>query len=156
MAKNSRILLADDDAILQRSVARIAAGYGYEVISAQMGAEVVAMAAQLLPELIVLDIRFPDADGRDLLQQLKENPTTAGIPVLVWSGSEYESDRRIALALGAEDFVEKSEPATLLPKIARVLLRLKQEHQATDLSWSPTRSDFNTAPAPITARPLGR
>ena len=142
MAENGRILLADDDANLQRSVKRIAAAYGYEVISAEIGSEVVAMAAKLLPELIVLDIRFPDADGRDLLQQLKQGPVTAGIPVIVWSGGQHDSVRRLALDLGAEDFVEKGDPATLLRKIARVLLRLNQEREARDSMWPAGNAHF--------------
>lgn len=130
MGTRSRILLADDDLVLLRAVTRIAATRGYEVFSARTGAEVLTLAQELQPELIVLDIRFPDADGRDLLRQLKEAPGTAHIPVLVWSASENDSDRRISLTLGAEDFVEKGTPLALLPRIARLLLRIRQEHVA--------------------------
>ena len=127
MAKKGRILLADDDVVLQRAVRRVAEAAGYEVITALTGHEVISIAADTQPDLIVLDIRFPDADGRDLLQVLKLDRRTESIPVLMWSASDYDSDRRIALALGAEDYVEKGPPSTLLPKIARVLLRLKQQ-----------------------------
>jgi CheY-like chemotaxis protein len=78
------------------------------------------------PDLIVLDIHFPDADGRDVLSRLKADPRTTTIPVVVWSGRDPQSDRRIALDLGAEDYVEKRDPSTLLPKIERVLLRLRE------------------------------
>jgi CheY-like chemotaxis protein len=78
---------------------------------------------------------FPDADGRDLLQQLKQNPITTGIPVIAWSGAPHESLRLSALALGAEAFVEKGNAETLLPKIARVLLRRDQERAARDSFW---------------------
>jgi CheY-like chemotaxis protein len=138
----SRILLGDDDLVLQRAVVRIAATRGYEVFSARTGPEVLAMAGTLQPELIVLDIRFPDADGRDLLQKLKEEPRTAHIPVLVWSATENDSDRRIALDLGAEDFIEKGTPLALLPRIARVLLRLRQEQDLVE----PSDFDLNAAP----------
>ena len=53
MARNGRILVADDDASLQRSVKRVAALHGYEVASAELGLEVVAMAARLQPELLM-------------------------------------------------------------------------------------------------------
>jgi CheY-like chemotaxis protein len=81
-------------------------------------------AADQKPDIIVLDIHFPDADGRDVLSRLKGDPRTAHIPVVVWSGRDPQSDRRIALDLGAEDYVEKRDPSSLLPKIERVLLRL--------------------------------
>jgi DNA-binding response OmpR family regulator len=122
-----RILLGDDDVVLQRAVTRVAATRGYEVFSARTGLDVLTMALALQPELIVLDIKFPDADGRDLLRRLKESALTAEIPVLVWSATENDSNRRIALSLGAEDFVEKGTALALLPRIARILLRLRQE-----------------------------
>lgn len=127
-----RILLGDDDVVLQRAVTRIAGTRGYEVFSARTGLEVLTMAAALRPELIVLDIMFPDADGRDLLRQLKDSPLTAQIPVLVWSATDNDSNRRIALTLGAEDFVEKGTALALLPRIARTLLRVRQAQELTD------------------------
>jgi DNA-binding response OmpR family regulator len=131
-----RILLGDDDVVLQRAVTRIAATRGYEVFSARTGREVLTMASALQPELIVLDISFPDADGRDLLRKLKEDSLTSQIPVLVWSATENDSNRRIALSLGAEDFVEKGTALALLPRIARILLRLRQDQDLTDLADS--------------------
>jgi DNA-binding response OmpR family regulator len=114
------------------AVARVAAIRGYEVFSATTGLELLSMASALQPELIVLDISFPDADGRDLLRKLKEAPLTAQIPVLVWSATQNDSNRRIALNLGAEDFVEKGTALALLPRIARILLRLRQDQALTD------------------------
>jgi two-component system, OmpR family, KDP operon response regulator KdpE len=143
-----RILLGDDDVVLQRAVSRIAATRGYEVFSARTGPEVLTMASALQPELIVLDISFPDADGRDLLRQLKEAPHTAQIPVLVWSATENDSNRRIALNLGAEDFVQKGTALALLPRIARILLRLRQNQDLTGLADDEqTPSPFRPPPA---------
>lgn len=78
------------------------------------------------PDLIVLDIGLPDIDGRDLLSTLKKNSATSAIPVLVWSGRYADSDRDVALELGAEDYVEKSVPSALVSKIQRVLLRISE------------------------------
>src|SRR5687768_151925 len=142
-----RILLGDDDVVLLRAVTRVAALRGYEVLSARSGSEVLTMASALQPELIVLDIMFPDADGRDLLRQLKIDPLTAQIPVLVWSATENDSNRRIALDLGAEDFVEKGTALALLPRIARTLLRIRQEDGLTELP------DFEQAPRSVHSRP---
>jgi DNA-binding response OmpR family regulator len=142
-----RILLGDDDVVLQRAVTRIAATRGYEVFSARSGLEVLTMASALQPELIVLDIMFPDADGRDLLRQLKDSPLTAQIPVLVWSATENDSDRRIALNLGAEDFIEKGTALALLPRIARTLLRVRQERELTE------HPDFDQPPRSTSSPP---
>jgi DNA-binding response OmpR family regulator len=124
MTEGRQILLADDDEQVQRAVSRVAAKRGYEVIRVTTGGDVVSRAIETKPELVVLDISFPDADGRDILSALKAEPRTAKIPVLVWSARDPESDRKIALGLGAEDYVEKTDAQDLLRKIQRVLQRL--------------------------------
>lgn len=125
MTEGRRILFADDDPGVQRALKRLADKNGFELVPVLAGADVYEAALACGPDLIVLDIQFPDADGRDVLSRLKQDSRTSNIPVVVWSGRDPNSDRRIALDLGAEDYVEKREPATLLPKIERVLLRLR-------------------------------
>ena len=122
-----RVLLADDDAVVQEVVRCAAARAGHQVIAATSGARALELARSLQPDLIVLDIEFPDADGRDVLAKLKADPRTARIPVLVWSGRKVsDSDSRIALSLGAEDYVEKSDVRLLIRKLERVLLRFDE------------------------------
>lgn len=119
-----RILLADDNAVVQKTVKRAVEKYGHELIEVTQGAAVHAVAVLARPDVIVLDIQFPDADGRDVLARLKADPRTASIPVVVWSGrSTSESDSRISLELGAEDYVEKNDALLLMRKLDRVLLR---------------------------------
>lgn len=132
MHEGRRILLADDDERVQRAVRRVAEKDGYHVIHVTVGGDVVTRAIETQPELIVLDISFPDADGRDILTSLKADARTAEIPVLIWSGEmrDPESDRKIALSLGAEDYVEKADAQTLLRKVERVLLRLGRDRAA--------------------------
>jgi len=125
MTAGRRILFADDDPGVQRALKRVAGKHGFELLPVLAGSDVYQAALETTPDLIVLDIHFPDADGRDVLSRLKADPRTKAIPVVVWSGRDPQSDRRIALDLGAEDYVEKRDPSTLLPKIERVLLRLR-------------------------------
>jgi two-component system KDP operon response regulator KdpE len=121
-----RILLADDDPAVHRMVQRVATDFGHELVQVRKGVAVLAMALESKPDLIVLDIGFPDAEGRDVLAQLKAEPRTANIPVLVWSGRhDLDSERRIAISLGAEDYVEKTNAQLLMRKIERLLLRLQ-------------------------------
>jgi len=126
MASRCRILLADDDPAMQRMVQKVATDFGHELVQVRRGMAVLSTALDVLPDLIVLDVGFPDADGRDLLAQLKAEPRTAAIPVLVWSGRhDLDTERRIAISLGAEDYVEKTDAALLMRKIERLLLRIK-------------------------------
>jgi len=120
-----RILLADDNVAIQKAVKRVAERYGHHLIQVTEGATVFAIAVESQPDVIVLDIEFPDADGRDVLARLKADLRTAKIPVIVWSGRKgHESDSRISLELGAEDYVEKNDAQLLVRKLERVLLRV--------------------------------
>ncbi len=127
----TRILLADDNEVIHAVVKHVAEARHCELISATSGAEAIAQAIATQPDLIVLDIHFPDADGRDVLAKLKADPRTAHIPVVVWSGRpDHDSDRRISLDLGAEDYVQKNEAELLVSKIERVLLRVKEKKRS--------------------------
>ena len=121
-----RILLVDDSEAIQRTVERVAEKRGHQVIRAVTGASALEAAITTQPDIIVLDMGLPDADGRDVLNKLKADQRTTHIPVVVWSGREGESDSRISLNLGAEDYVEKTDPLLLIRKIERVLLRLDE------------------------------
>lgn len=118
------ILLADDSLAIQRMVRRVVEKHGHKLIEVTEGVGVLAAAVLSRPDIIVLDIEFPDADGRDVLARLKADPRTASIPVVVWSGrAGHGSDSRISLELGAEDYVEKTDAQILLGKLERVMLR---------------------------------
>ncbi len=105
---------------------RVATQFGHELLQVTTGAEVLRSANTLMPDLIVLDVSFPDADGRDLLAQFKADERTRDIPVLVWSAPhDRDSASRIALSLGAEDYVEKESAQLLMRKIERILLRIE-------------------------------
>lgn len=121
-----KILIADDNLALQRIVKRLLEAEGYFVIQLPDTAELVEKAAAARPDVIVLDVGFPNADGRDLLSMLKRDARTEMIPVLVWSGQDPDSQRRIALDLGAEDFIEKGTADELVSKIERLLFRLRE------------------------------
>src|SRR5215212_225446 len=126
MTEGARILVAEDNEKLQQLVKRALERDGYRVDQAFNGVELARAVLQTKPDLIVLDLKLPDADGRDLLSMLKRDPKTAPIPVVVWSGRDPGSDRQIALDLGAEDYVEKGAPSELVSKIERILFRLSE------------------------------
>jgi CheY-like chemotaxis protein len=126
MTAGARILVAEADERLQSRVKRALERDGYLVTQAFSRDDLYRVLAVAHPDVIVLDVSLPDADGRDVLSALKRDPTTTEIPVVVWSGGQPDSERRIALELGAEDYVEQGPPSELVQKIARVLLRLSQ------------------------------
>lgn len=128
---SAKVMLVEDNDLLL-DVLRVALEReGYEVIPVASGGEMMKMLESTRPDLIVLDIALPDADGRDILATLKKNARMADIPVVVWSGRYADSDRAVVLGLGAEDYVEKGPPASVLvPKIERVLFRISERQLA--------------------------
>ena len=107
-AASLRILVAEDDAAVARLYAAFAQSRGHSVMVAKDGAETLVTAASELPDLILLDIAMPKLDGRDVLRQLKANPKTARIPVLVISAFGGDQNLRdLLLELGAWDVMEK-------------------------------------------------
>jgi two-component system KDP operon response regulator KdpE len=126
MTAGARILVAEADESLQSRVKRALERDGYLVTQAFSRDDLYRVLAVAHPDVIVLDVSLPDADGRDVLSALKRDPTTTEIPIVVWSRGQPQSERRIALELGAEDYVEQGPPFELVQKIGRVLLRLSQ------------------------------
>jgi DNA-binding response OmpR family regulator len=123
----TRILVVDDDVEVQRAVKRAAEAAGFTVVQAFDGPLGLSLATTEKLDLILLDINMPAMDGRDVLKRLKANPSTAGIPVLVYSGRNGQHDRRVALELGAEDFIDKPFAAgSLVKKIGRLVERKAQ------------------------------
>jgi DNA-binding response OmpR family regulator len=107
-ARSLRILVAEDDAAVVRLYAAYAQSRGHAVLVARDGAEALVTAASELPDLVLLDIALPKLDGRDVLRQLKANPKTAPIPVLVISAFGGDQNLRdLLLDLGALDVLEK-------------------------------------------------
>ena len=73
-------MVADDDPGVQRALKRLAEKNGFELVPVLSGGDVYEAALNATPDLIVLDIHFPDADGRDVLSRLKADPRTSAIP----------------------------------------------------------------------------
>jgi DNA-binding response OmpR family regulator len=133
-------LVVEDNELLLAMLERVLRQEGYVVIPAPTGGKMMKVLDAAKPDLILLDVGLPDADGRDLLAALKKDPRTRSIPVIIWSGTDAESDRRLARELGADDYIRKGEPESLIPNIQRILSRLSEREIAIARSSKPPRS----------------
>ena len=103
-----RILVAEDDPAVAKLYVAFAQSRGHELLLARDGAETLVLAVTEMPDLVWLDIMMPKLDGRDVLKQLKANPRTAAIPVLVVSAFGGDQNMRdVLVELGAADVMEK-------------------------------------------------
>jgi two-component system alkaline phosphatase synthesis response regulator PhoP len=110
-------LLAEDDRFLRKAAEATLARFGFSVLPATDGDEAVRLARTERPDLILLDLIMPKRHGFDVLRELKGDPATASIPVIVLSTLGQESDVQRALESGAVDYLVKS--ALPLRELAR-------------------------------------
>jgi CheY-like chemotaxis protein len=117
-----KILVADDEVFMLRLLEMTFKKGGYEVVTCRDGKEALALAVSALPQLIVLDIMMPGLDGLGALKQLKANPMTREIPVVVLSAKGHALTRVEAEATGAAIFLPKPfSPNQLLSAAQKIL-----------------------------------
>ena len=117
-----KILVADDEVYMLRLLELTLKKGGYEVVSCRDGREAVTQANALLPQLIVLDVMMPGLDGLGALRQLKENPATQHIPVVVLSAKGHALTRVEAEVAGAALFLAKPfSPNQLLGEVQKII-----------------------------------
>jgi putative two-component system response regulator len=101
------ILIADDDEGVTLLLRMLCEDKGYLTIAASNGREAVEVAVQSLPDLIVMDATMPEKSGFDATHELKSNPRTAHIPIVMLTGLKTREDRLRGIAAGANDFLTK-------------------------------------------------
>jgi CheY-like chemotaxis protein len=127
MSTKTLILNVDDTDAARYVKTRILTRAGYEVIEAATAAQAMKALDESRPDLVLLDVRLPDGNGREMCARIKADPAKAQILVLQTSASHIDSRHRVAsLDAGADGYlVEPMEPEELLANV-RALLRLRQ------------------------------
>ncbi len=118
-----RILIIDDESDI-REVAALSLETvgGWEVMVASSGMQGLARAASYRPDAILLDVMMPGMDGPTTFRELRKNPTTMDIPVLLLTAKVQASDQRAFAGLGVQAVLTKPfDPLTLPKQIAGVL-----------------------------------
>ena len=98
------ILIVDDDPLDLADISSAFTAQGFDTLTADSGKKAVELAEKHLPFAITLDVIMPEMDGWEVLNRLKENPKTAGIPVIIISASDEQDT---GFALGAVGYVTK-------------------------------------------------
>lgn len=118
-----KILVVNDEEPVRELIGIILQQHGYQVVEAPDGFKGLEVAAQTLPDLILLDVMMPGMDGYEVCAKLKQDPKTKEIPVIFLSSLSAAKDKIKGLQLGGVDFVTRvSDQAELL---ARVQTHLK-------------------------------
>jgi len=119
-----RILVIDDDAAIAEIVAVNLEMAGYEVTQAEDGIKGQALAIQMLPDLIMLDLMLPRVDGFTVCQRLRRDDRTSDIPVLMLTALSQTQDKVEGFNSGADDYLTK--PFELEEMLARVRALLRR------------------------------
>jgi len=106
-ASGSLVLIVDDENDLRSLLDFNLKAAGYRTLHAATGKEALARARSHAPDLILLDLNLPDVSGTDVCRELKEDPRTESIPVVMLTARIGEADRIAGFELGAEDYVPK-------------------------------------------------
>ncbi len=116
------LIIDDEDDIREVAALSLQTVAGWDVIVASSGAQGVARAAEQRPDAILLDVMMPGMDGPSTFRELRGNPATAGIPVLLLTAKVQGTDQRRFADLGVEAVLFKPfDPLTLATQIARAL-----------------------------------
>jgi DNA-binding response OmpR family regulator len=118
-----RILVVDDEPDLVMVLKIGLETAGYDVLTASDGEQGLALARQSMPDLLVLDLMLPRMDGYKVCRALKFDERYKKIPIFILSARSGETDRRLALELGADEF--HSKPYNMGELIGRIRTRIE-------------------------------
>jgi len=124
----AQVFIVEDDADLGQVLDFNLKREGFETRHATRGAEALRSIREQPPDIVLLDVLLPDLSGTDVCRQLKLEPATASIPVILLTARAEEADRIVGLEVGADDFVAK--PFSLRELVLRIRAILRRASPA--------------------------
>ncbi len=140
---DNTILIVEDDAELQEILKLNLQNAGYRVLCASSIRQAEALVASTLPQMVLLDWMLPDTPGLSYARRLRADPRTAGVPIIMLTGRDCESDKITGLEAGVDDYLIKPfSPRELLARIKAVMRRCAPQHadmvvEIADLKLDP-------------------
>ena len=122
----SKVLVVDDEPQIRRALRTSLEAHGYEVATVATGQEGVLAAAEIGPDLLLLDLGLPDIDGTEVIRRIR---AFSDVPVIVLSVREAQRDKVAALDVGADDYVTKPFGMEELLARTRAAMRRVQPDQ---------------------------
>jgi len=124
--ETARILVVDDDANIINFFQAVLEEQGHTVATAENGVEAVKKAKEFHPEVILLDVIMPQMDGYEVTEELKGDPATSSISIILVTGMDTLEDKVRGLECGADDFITKPFNFDELVARVRSLVKLKR------------------------------
>ena len=108
---HQRITIIEDDEILAKVLSEELEERGFKILRAKDGVEGLELVTDKKPDLVLLDLLIPRKNGFSVLEELKANPSTPAIPVIILSMLGHDDEIKKGLQLGANDYIVKSQHA---------------------------------------------
>jgi two-component system alkaline phosphatase synthesis response regulator PhoP len=132
MSKEVILIIEDDENILELIRYNLARE-GYGVVGVVSGEEGMKIIKSSPPDLIVLDLMLPGMDGLEFCRLARNNPSAAGVPIVMVTAKGEEADIVAGLELGADDYITKPfSPRVLIARVRAVLRRRRKEEVIGD------------------------
>jgi class 3 adenylate cyclase/CheY-like chemotaxis protein len=147
------ILIVDDEETQQLFMRRVMEKEGYQVIEASQGQACLELCQQHSPDIILLDAMMPVMDGFECCLQLKSNPATQQIPVLMITALDDKKSVNRAFDVGATDYVTKPiHWAVLIQRVRRLIEQSRLYKQLVESQAKTENLLLNILPKPIAKR----
>jgi diguanylate cyclase (GGDEF)-like protein len=140
------ILVVDDDAVFSLLASETLQQAGYTALVAGSGREALAILAAQKPDLVLLDVELPDANGFDLCGTIRSTPGRADIPIVMVTGHNDTESIERAFMVGATDFVHKPVLWQTLPQRIEFILRAQDNLRSLKISEQKNRALLQALP----------
>ena len=116
------VLVCDDQPYILESISYVVREEGYHVLTAEDGEDALRMARAELPDAIILDVSMPKKDGNAVCRELKSDPSTRGLYIIVLTAKGQERDMQESYQCGADEYMTKPfSPRSLRKKLHELL-----------------------------------
>ncbi len=127
---NARILIVEDHPTMREAMRLVLEGEGFSIDEAADGQRALEMVRADPPDLVFLDMNIPGSSGAEVLAEVRADPATAGVKVIIVT-ADGEEGRERAMAMGADEYFTKPfSPITLLRTVEQVLSAPPHEPEA--------------------------
>jgi DNA-binding response OmpR family regulator len=152
------ILVVEDDKEIRDLLSHYLAKEGFAPLPAPDGETAIAKARKEKPDLVLLDILLPKADGLEVLRAIRSSPGIEGTPVVMMTAKGSETDRVVGLELGADDYITKPfSPREVVARIKAVFRRSRpadREAEVAPLAYRDLRMDVERHEVRVDGKPV--
>jgi len=119
---NKKILIADDEPYILRSLSFVLKKEGFDIETASNGEEALEKAQQFNPKILFLDVMMPKKDGYEVCNELKSNPETKDIYIIILTAKGQIIDKEKGLTTGADEYITKPfSPLEIVNKVKKIM-----------------------------------